>query len=74
VPKVCKPDCRFLSPTEAEQEMMIKPWPPHMCRKYNQRVRHVGYLYPGEGTHPDLLALPECDGIENTLWDHLMEN
>ena len=46
-------NCAYVSITEEEQEVMIRPVPGHVCRQYNRTVKHLSsnlkhntYIHP----------------------------
>ena len=57
MPKTCN-DCEFLNMDEAEQNAIKARGdgcPPHICRKYNVRVKHFPLM------HPDIHPCKECE-------------
>jgi hypothetical protein len=52
--RFCKDDCKYLSITEEQQQIVGSKKNPHICTKYNYRVYHMQY-------HPQLVRLGKCD-------------
>lgn len=51
--RFCYDNCRFLNPTESDQDKMGHPKMPHFCELYKKQVKHSGH-------HPKLVMLDEC--------------
>lgn len=51
-------DCCFLSPTEAEQDVIKGMKGIHVCNKYSKQVRH--HANNGVNFHPHILRLYPC--------------